>query len=181
MRGRKPKPIEQHIANGDPSKLGTGKLQERLDQQVKAKRGLPNAPGYLSKVGRAAWYYWRDELESMALDYAPDRMMLEGACVNYARALQAEDEIQSRGINVVEPVMNSEGEEVGERVKQNPAVAIANQAWRLVHRFCSEFGLSPVARTRLSIKDDPRDPEEDLEKILREPRTPRVKPPENVN
>lgn len=116
----------------------------------------------------------------MALDYAPDRMMLEGACVNYARALQAEDEIQSRGINVVEPVMDSEGEMVGERVKQNPAVAIANQAWRLVHRFCSEFGLSPVARTRLAIKEEDGDREEDVEESLRAPRAARVKPPDQM-
>src|SRR5574337_2001247 len=99
MRGRKPKPITQHIAEGDPSKLGVNKLDERLAKQPKAARGLPICPRHLSGRARAAWNFWKAELEGMKLDCRPDAMMLEGACVNYARAVQA-DIILTHGCQV---------------------------------------------------------------------------------
>src|SRR5690349_11165959 len=135
MRGRKPKPLAQQVAEGDPRKFGKGKLQERLAAEPKAARGLPLCPRHLRGRARAAWNFWREELEQMKLDHRPDAMMLEGACVNYARAVQS-DLILTSGCQVEEPIMDSEGEQVGVKIKNHPAVAVSNAAWRQVRMFC---------------------------------------------
>ncbi len=105
----------------------------------------------------------------MQLDSRPDAMMLEGACVNYAKAVQADLEVLVGGITVEEPIINKEtGDQVGVRVKRNPADVVSNRAWGLVKTFCSEFGLSPVSRTRLTIEK--RDEGGDLMAALTQPR-----------
>jgi P27 family predicted phage terminase small subunit len=154
MRGRKPKTVERQIAEGDPRKHGTGKLQERLQAKVKARVGLPQCPRHLRGRARACWNMWKLELELMGLDSRPDAMMLEGACVHYARAVQADRQVVRFGITVEEPVVNGEGEEIGVKIKKNPAVEVSNRSWLIARAFCSEFGLSPVSRTRLTNREE---------------------------
>jgi P27 family predicted phage terminase small subunit len=111
----------------------------------------------------------------MDLDKRPDGPMLEGACVNYARAVEADLILERDGLTVEEKFIDEEsGEAVVLKVKKHPAVEISNGAWRLLRAFCSEFGLSPVSRTRLQIgKDAPDSGMEDLAALLNQPRVPR--------
>jgi len=179
MRGRKPKPTAQQIAEGDPRKHGVHKLEERLAAEPKPTVGLPKCPSHLKGRARAAWRFWKEELEAMDLDRRPDAMMLEGACANYARAVEADRIIARDGITVEESTINDDGEVVVLKVKKHPAVDVAARSWSLVRSFCSEFGLSPVSRTRLSIgKEGPQ--EDDLAALLMRPREPK-KPPVTVN
>src|SRR4051812_27853685 len=90
MRGRKPKPTATQIAEGDTRKRGVGKLKAKLASEPKPARGLTECPSHLTGRARAAWTFWAEELESMKQSFRPDGMMLEGACVNYARAVQAD-------------------------------------------------------------------------------------------
>jgi P27 family predicted phage terminase small subunit len=168
MRGRKPKPTQQQINEGDPRKRGVNKLNEELAAQPRAEKGLPECPDYLGKRARAAWVMWKEELEKMRLDCRPDGPMLEGACVNYERAVEADLMIAKSGLVVAETL-----ESGARRVKANPAIAISNAAWRQVRSFCSEFGLSPVSRTRLTI-EDPGNATDDLLKLLSQPRERKV-------
>jgi P27 family predicted phage terminase small subunit len=169
MRGRL-KPTAVQIAEGDPAKKGVKKLDAKLAAEPKAQRGLPGCPRHLLERAREAWDFWKLELEKMRLDCAPDSMMLEGACVNYSRAVDADIQIQARGIVLEEPVIDREGMLAGIRIKKNPAVEVSNQAWRNVRAFCSEFGLSPAARTRLTIEKQD-DGSADLMGELSKPRT----------
>jgi P27 family predicted phage terminase small subunit len=115
----------------------------------------------------------------MGLDRRPDGMMLEGACYNYGGAIDAENIIGREGATVTESTIDEESGEVTVlRVKAHPAVQIARQRWTLVKGFCSEFGLSPVSRTRLTIEKKDTG-EADLAAILSAPRVPR--PPATVN
>lgn len=166
MRGRKPKPAAQQIAEGDPSKRGVHKLDDQLSGEPKPTKGLPGCPRHLSGRARKAWQFWSEELEAMDLDRRPDAMMLEGACVNFARAVEADILCQLEGLTIVQEVrMSAAGDVISIKKKKNPAVSISNEAWKQVRGFCSEFGLSPVSRTRLSIgKEGP--PEDDLMKLL---------------
>jgi phage terminase small subunit len=50
---------------------------------------------------------------------------------------------------------------------------VSNRAWTLVKSFCSEFGLSPVSRTRLAI-EKPGVEEADLMAKLSQPHAPRT-------
>lgn len=106
----------------------------------------------------------------MNIDHRPDAMMLEGACVNYARAVLADQQLEREGITVEEKYVDEDsGEVIVLKVKKHPAVEVSNAAWRQVRAFCSEFGLSPVSRTRLTI-DTNKNADADLAELLSAPR-----------
>jgi len=98
MKGRKPKPTARKIAEGDARKIGKRKLEAKQQAEPTAFPGLPKCPRHLRGRARAAWNFWVPELEIMSLDKRPDAMMLEGACVNYARAVQADLLIEREGL-----------------------------------------------------------------------------------
>lgn len=193
MKGRKPKPGARRLAEGDTRRVGAKKLIAQVAAEPKAARGLPPCPARLKGLARETWEFWAEELASMSLDRRPDAQMLEGACVNFARAVKADEEVERLGEVFHEKILSTEtypvfskendpdtgkpkviGHEpkvVGVKQRKNVWVQIADRSWMLVHRFCSEFGLSPASRTRLTIekKDDGDD---DLMKILSRPRKP---------
>lgn len=170
MKGKKPKPINQRIAEGDLRHVGTGKLEQQRLAQIKAVRGLPDAPQHLNAVAREQWAIWKQDLELMEQDYHADAVMLEGACVNYARALE-QDEILRHGCQVEEAIIDkATGVRIGTRLRNHPAVAVSNACWRNVHAFCSDQGLSLVSRQRLAI-DAPDHSTQDLMKLLGAART----------
>jgi P27 family predicted phage terminase small subunit len=106
----------------------------------------------------------------MGLNHRPDAMMLEGACTNYARAVEADLLVVREGIMVNESIIDDEsGEIIVLKRKYHPGITVSNSAWRQVRAFCSEFGLSPVSRTRLTI-EKPKTPEEELGALLSRPR-----------
>jgi len=151
MRGRKPKPTSRQISEGDPRKKGVHKLQEKLLSEPNAKRGLPPCPEHLDGLAKTAYDFWAKELSDMSLDCSPDGVMLEGACVAYGMAVEADNIVKEQGV-ITTDKFYKDGELVSEKQKAHPAVAVSNAAWRQVKAFCSEFGLSPVSRTRLTIE-----------------------------
>src|SRR6202050_3508741 len=180
MRGRKPRPTAQQILEGDPRKLGVHRLEEKLKAEVKGARGLPRCPTHLQGRARKAWHFWSEELEFMNIDCRPDAQMLEGACVAYEAAVDAYETIQKQGRlvakRVLDPVTNKL---VVVNVKPHPSVAQGNAAWMLLKAFCSEFGLSPVSRTRLAIEKSATS-EDDLLEILSRPREGKPQQPSKV-
>ena len=101
-------------------------------------------------------------------------MVLEGACVNYARAVES-DEILKGGCQVEEPVIDKmSGAVIGVRIKNHPAVAVSNLCWRNVQMFCSDLGLSLISRQRLSMDSTDTSNSSLTEKLLR----PRPEEPE---
>lgn len=174
MKGRKPKPTALQIAEGDPRKKGKSKLSDAARNEIQAQRGLPDCPEHLQGMERKIWTFWVEQLELMDIDRRPDAVMLEGACVNYARAVAADDEVEDRGLIVEEPILNKDGDEVGSKLKANPAVAISAKAWTLVKGFCSEFGFSPVSRGRIH-NEAPKDGKDELLSLLSQPYQSRTK------
>jgi len=180
VRGRKPKPTSQQISEGDPRKLGVHRLEQKLEVETKGARGLPKCPTHLKGLARKAWRFWSEELAHMSLDFRPDAMMLEGACIAYQAAIEAYETIQKQGPLVAKRILDPETNKlVVSNVKPHPAVAQGNAAWQLLRAFCSEFGLSPVSRTRLAIEKPPAD-EDDLMAILSQPREKKQQLPPEV-
>jgi P27 family predicted phage terminase small subunit len=171
MRGRKPKPLRIQIAEGDTRKRGVNKLKELAEREPKAERGLPPCPDHLMGRARDAWHFWSEELAQMKLDHRPDAQALECLCSAYALASTAADDVALHGAIIQEPVV-ADGQVIGMRRRKNPSVEIANAAWRHVRGFCSDFGFSPAARTRISL-EKPDTSEQDFMKLLSEPRLPR--------
>jgi P27 family predicted phage terminase small subunit len=106
----------------------------------------------------------------MEMDRRPDAMALEGACVNYSRAIEADAVLVKDGIVVEEPIVNRDtGEVVGRKYKAHPATVISNRAWSQVRAFCGEFGFTPVARVRLPSTTKPPG-QDNLMSLLMQPR-----------
>ncbi len=175
MRGRKPKSIELQIAEGDPAKRGVHKLQEKQKSQLKATPGLPECPRHLKGRARHAWEFWSAELVGMKIDKRPDAMKLEGACVAYARAVDADLILEREGLTVKDTYVDDESKEVIVlKIKKHPAVDISNRAWLTVRAFGSDFGFDPVSRLRLSMDKQPDDSANrraDMLKALAAPRS----------
>lgn len=170
MRGRKPKSFQQQKNEGDPSKRGKHKLDERLASEPKPPAGLPSCPRHLKGRARSAWMFWSEELKGMKLDKRPDAQMLEGACWAYARAVEAELIRDRDGSIVYEKTITEDGEVIILKTKKHPAVEVGNRAWLLVRAFCSEFGLSPASRARLTIDKPDGDADADFMRSLAAPR-----------
>lgn len=151
MRGRKPKPLQRQFAEGDTRHIGARKLNERLAALPKAMRGLGDPPPHLSELAKQQWAIWREDLEIMQQDFRADAVILEGACVSYARAIEA-DEILKDGCEVEEPFVDKVTGAIGHVLKKHPAVAVSNVSWRRAKAFCAELGLSLISRQRLSIE-----------------------------
>lgn len=67
--------------------------------------------------------------------------MIEGACVAYARAVDADLQAACDGITIREPVyFHGMGKAGLFRIKKHPAVTVSNTSWAQVRSFCSEFG-----------------------------------------
>jgi P27 family predicted phage terminase small subunit len=152
------KPTQQKINEGDAHKSGRHALQRKLDAEPHAQHGLPNAPAHLSARARLAWQFWREQLEVMHLDHAADAIALEGACVNYARAVEADLIVTREGIAIDEPVFYQGKRLRGvKRQRKHPAVTIATGAWLLFRAFAREFGFTPLSRTRLTLAERSQD------------------------
>lgn len=176
MRGRKPKPVETQISEGDPAKRGVGKLKEKLSAAPKAESGYLARNKRLTGIAAETWDFWSEQLAIMKLDKRPDGPTLEGACWNFDRAINAEMILQREGLLIKELYVEPDSKQIIVlRVKKHPAVEIANRAWLIVKAFCSEFGLTPVSRTRLTLPDAGKSSEdEELMKALSAPRVPRI-------
>ena len=136
----------------------------------KAARGLGDPPSHLTGLARQQWMIWKQNLEAMDQDFRADRVFLEGACVHYARAIEA-DEILKDGCEIEEAI-DVTGEKVGTRMKKHPAVAVSNSSWRMVKAFCSDLGLSLVTRQQLAIQAHDAGGD-DLMELLSKPRPPK--------
>lgn len=102
----------------------------------------------------------------MGLDKRPDAPMLEGACCAYGRAVQADLLLQRDGLVFSEKKRTADGKSFEVvKLRKHPAVEISARSWTLVKAFCSEFGLSPVSRTRLAIAPK-QEPDDELSKML---------------
>jgi P27 family predicted phage terminase small subunit len=147
--GCKRKPLQLQIAEGDRSRYGKHKLEDRRASAIIPVSGL-DCPPHLKGRARSTWNRWKPELEIMDLDSHCGAEMLEGAAVHYARAVKADLQIEREGITVRESVIvNGHAHSTLTRIKKHLAVAVSNAAWDKVKGFCSESGLSPVARLRL--------------------------------
>ena len=176
MPGRKPKPTTAQIAAGDPRKKGVHKLEQQLAAEPKASKGLPSCPKHLKGRAREAWMFWAQELAAMNMDRAPDAHMLEGACVAYEAGVASYETVQAQGRLIAKKALDPKTNSmVVVDVKAHPAVRQGNQAWALMRAFCSEFGLSPVSRMRLTV-DQQENVEADLMELLSRPRERRAPP-----
>jgi P27 family predicted phage terminase small subunit len=137
VRGRKPRPVELRVIEGNPGK-------RRLTKPLRVDRGLPEPPEHLDAIALAEWARMSTELRANGLLTRSDRAALAAYCMAYSRWVQAEAEIARRGMLYQRP---------NGAWQQSPFVVIAHRAMMIMAAFLSEFGMTPVSRTRLSVAE----------------------------
>jgi P27 family predicted phage terminase small subunit len=143
--GRKPKPTALKLLEGNPGNRPIPDVPE-------PRRIAPKCPSWLSKEAKREWKRIAPELERLGLLTQIDATALAAYCTAYARWREAEEIIAKEG-------MTYENERLG-RIAQRPEVAIARQMMAQVRAFCTEFGLTPSARGRMTMPEAPNDDED---------------------
>ena len=114
-------------------------LGEVVDLPVSADR-IPKCPDHLHGLQRDCW----DEVARILVVknvYDEDcRQMLAAYCVQYARFLAADEQVQQQGMFVKSKRGSG---------KYNPYVGLSNTSYDRMVRLASELGLTPVSRKRV--------------------------------
>lgn len=150
MRGRKPKPTQLKVLEGNPGKrpLNAAEPQPRPER--------PTCPRWLLPEAKREWRRIVPELARLGLLTIVDRAALAAYCQAYARWRQAEEEL-ARLKNTVMATPSG-------YVQQLPQVTISQKERQLMKAFLTEFGLTPASRTRLSV--EPPGDESEFERLL---------------
>lgn len=158
MAGRRPKPLEIHRINGNPSMLSKAELEGK--DNVNPEKGAPEMPKGMPHVARREWKKITKELLAIGVLSRVDGKALMGYCVAYANWQAAQKCLDKYG-----PVIQTsfQDEKTGEIIlgdlKNNPAASQAKIWLMAMKSFLIEFGLTPAARRNLKIeKKDEEDP-----------------------
>jgi P27 family predicted phage terminase small subunit len=136
MRGRKPKPSHLKLLDGNP-----GRRQLNPNEPQPAKR-TPTCPAHLCPPAKAEWKRLAAQLSGLRIFTELDRAALAAYCQAYGRWVEAERKLHETPMLLKLP---------SGYVQQSPWLTIANKQLELMHKYLSEFGLSPVSRSRVSI------------------------------
>jgi hypothetical protein len=86
LRGRKPKPLNLQVAEGDTRKKGTLKVKAALAAQPKSARGLPHAPKSLTSRERIEYKGIKEAIEELNLAEHADSKVVALAAIACAEA-----------------------------------------------------------------------------------------------
>lgn len=157
--GRKPGPpaLPANVLRmrGNRSQLTEAELEEREEQEIKARPLAAEAPKDLSKYGREAWARLVPELQHLGLVTVLDLESLRMACETYAIAREALDQLRPRKADGSADARSRSLEVLqvdgvhGGQLKRHSGVMVYLQAQAAWVKWCTEFGLSPAARASL--------------------------------
>mgnify|MGYP003571619065 CR=1 FL=1 len=154
IRGRKPKPTELKILEGN---LGHRKINEN---EIKPTCGGVECPEWLTGEGREEWEKLAPVLRCLGLLTKADVTVFAGYCQAYARWREAERYISENGMTFATP---------SGYVQQVPQVSISQTNFKLMMKCAEQFGLTPSARCRL-VSGDVGGGDDDMENVLGEVR-----------
>lgn len=120
------------------------------EPQPSAPTRTPPAPSHLNAHGKKEWRRIVKLLLNTKVYTDADHALLEAYCQAYGRWVDAEQQVQQFG-SVIRTSNNN--------LVLSPYLSIANRALDQMQKLATEFGMSPVSRTRVSkIEDDNEDP-----------------------
>ena len=140
MRGRKPVPVEQRRLEGQD-------VSHRPLPQAVLVGGRPDALERPKGLPREAWPFWEESVGQLVDAGIADKVDLPALTMLatiYARAIQARKAIAKDGILA----FGSSGQ-----VVEHPAVKIERNSIKLFLTAAEQYGIGPVARTRLGLAD----------------------------
>jgi P27 family predicted phage terminase small subunit len=150
-RGRKPKPTAQKRAQGNPGK-------RRLnDAEPQPRAGAWTVPAHLPPVARAKFCELAEMLgrTNVMTEADSDALAIYAEC--WVRYVALAKTVETQG-PIIEAI-NSAGLPVN---KLNPALTALHGEVERLRAIGSDFGLSPVARSRIAVSPGGPDPLRDL-------------------
>jgi len=135
-----------------PSKLkkmqGTEKKCRVIENEMKVDivSKVPQAPEWLSEIGKQEWQKVTNQLFNLEMLYQVDLILIESYCNEIS--LYKECEIQLREGNRIDEFKSSQGDLL--RRQASPLIKMKNDALNNSLKLASQFGLTPVARASIS-------------------------------
>jgi P27 family predicted phage terminase small subunit len=158
MSGRKPKPVEQRRAEGNPRKHAIPS-PVMVGGRPKAEDLVP--PEHLHDDAKEFWRSIVKQLIDIGIADRVDVPVLEQLATQYHRIRAAQRAIAIQGHFTT----GSMGQP-----KEHPAVKMEREATRLFLQLAEHYALTPIARTRLGLADvHRRTLEHELEENLLKP------------
>lgn len=152
-------PTALHILNGNPSKLD---LKERLEKEPLPDLidpfNHPPAPEWLDPVAAKEWDRAVPMLAKIKLLTEADLKAIEAYCKTYSRWREAEEFMDAAHSTVMK---TGKGQ-----FRALPQVKIALGYLVQCREFMREFGMTPQARSRLTLPNDEVNDQDEMEKLL---------------
>jgi P27 family predicted phage terminase small subunit len=148
MAGRRPKPSNLRLLQGNPGKRALNANEPKPAQVA------PNPPEHLSETALKEWSRMSEQLLRLGLLTVADRAAFAAYCTIYARWVDAEESLKKTG-----PVVRAPS---GFPIL-SPYYTVANQSLQQMRAYLIEFGLTPASRSRISVgQNESNDPMEDF-------------------
>jgi len=144
--GRKPRPAALRLLGGRHAGVDSG--GRKVEAGPEFRRLLPLKPMELSPEAAEHWDLIVEELARLELTKPLDAGALAATCETWARFAQAQAAINREGL-LVEVEMRR-GDVAWTETRVHPAVRIVEAASKEYRAWCSEFGLTPSAESRLA-------------------------------
>ena len=141
--GRKVVPLAVNKKNLTKAEI---EARKKAEAKLQPNKDKIKCPRWLGREAKKEWRRVREELEELGLLTNIDITALAIYCDAFSKLLQANEEIESRGMFV--EYTNNDG---ATNTIENPAVRTANRYADLIRKMCGEFGLTPSARCKLTL------------------------------
>jgi P27 family predicted phage terminase small subunit len=147
-----PVPFPLKVLRGNP-----GKRPMRPEPQPEVAADVPEPPAFITGYAADEWWRSAPELHRLGLLTRIDVPALAAYCHAYGQWRMAAESLAKMQAN--DPVMNAQiiKTKYGDAA-MNPLVSIVRKHAGDVVRFAAEFGLTPIARTRLAAGYKPPSP-----------------------
>ncbi|KAF1084849.1 Phage terminase, small subunit [Sporotomaculum syntrophicum] len=146
-RGPAPKPTHLKVLEGNPGRRPLNK------NEPKPKPVAPKCPAWLDKEAKHEWKRVAPELEKLGLLTIVDGTALAAYCQAYSRWVAAEKVLTTEGMTYET--------ETG-YIRQRPEVGIVQKYLNLIKLYCAEFGLTPSARSRMTLPGEDKDDDDGI-------------------
>jgi len=134
--GRPPKPTAVKKRQGNPGR-------RPLNENEPVFEGGTTAPKHLDRIAKNEWRRLAPRLIVHGMLTPADRTAFAAYCVAYSTHVRAELALANKPSLAYKTAAGV--------IRPWPEIAISNQALAQMHRFQTEFGLTPSSRSRLDI------------------------------
>jgi P27 family predicted phage terminase small subunit len=122
-------------------------LPDEFKPTLEVKGDIPDV---LNEWGSKLWVDLFDEYSKFDLISRVDVGSLMVLCNEFGRYCEADDLLKAQGLEVVEDILNRDGDIVGQKKVINPLIKVVSDAFKNYKSMCTEFGLTPASRTKIS-------------------------------